>query len=237
MSSQIESIDATAACSPPTHRPNGEAARPEGAVFPRLAHLRGDKQLDATAEYTLLLETDDEAQPGHWRFKVRAPDGKGQFEAADVEPDARGERLSLLTTVRALEALEGPSRVRLVGASRYVRQGITYGLPEWRENGWRWECFGQMVPVRDRDLWQRLDRALQFHQVDCRVRRRDTPHPTPSVLCVHASCRSPRHALHRRLSRAWGRMRRWLKTSRDALRRWPRPGNDRRGRKLAGSVG
>ena len=47
----------------------------------------------------------------------------------------------------------------LVTPSRYVKRGINYGLPEWGRNGWKWEHFGEMVPVKNRDLWQRLDRT------------------------------------------------------------------------------
>ena len=96
--------------------------------------------------------------------------------SADVEPDVWGERLDLLTVVRALESLDQPSRVTLVGCTRYVEQGIQYGLAEWRDNGWRWEYFGQMVPVRDADLWQRMDQILQFHRVECGQRRFDAGH-------------------------------------------------------------
>jgi hypothetical protein len=78
--------------------------------------------------------------------------------------------------VRGLEALEQPSRVTLVTPSKYVNRGITYGLPEWRSTGWQWEHFGEMVPVKNRDLWQRVDRALDIHRVECRTWRFDLPH-------------------------------------------------------------
>jgi ribonuclease HI len=114
--------------------------------------------------------------PGHWRFALRPVDGSAGVEVADVEPDVWGERLDLLTVVRALESLNQPSRVTLVRCTRYVEQGIQYGLAEWRENDWRWEYFGQMAPVRDADLWQRMDRILRFHRVDCGQRRFDAGH-------------------------------------------------------------
>lgn len=96
--------------------------------------------------------------------------------ADDVDPEARGDRLELLTVVRGLEALEQPSRVTLWTPSVYVREGIRHGLREWRENGWLWEYFGRMVPVKNDDLWKRLDRAMQFHEVDCRTWRIDPAH-------------------------------------------------------------
>jgi hypothetical protein len=61
-------------------------------------------------------------------------------------------------------------------SSRYVNRGLTYGLEEWRSNEWTWESFGEMVPVKNQDLWQRLDHALQFHQLDVRPIRLDGPH-------------------------------------------------------------
>jgi hypothetical protein len=58
---------------------------------------------------------------------------------------------------------------------------VRFGLPEWRNSGWQWEYFGQMVPVKHCDLWQRLDRLLAFHQVDfCRYRT-DSAHATPGA--------------------------------------------------------
>ncbi|MBN1591560.1 MAG: hypothetical protein JW888_18745 [Pirellulales bacterium] len=121
-------------------------------------------------------------QPGRWRVVLRHSDGTAPLEVGDVEPDITGERLELLSVVRGLEALERPSRVVLMTASVYVREGIRYGLEEWRCNEWQWESFGQLVPVKNRDLWQRVDRALRFHQVECRTWRIDSAHarvPSP----------------------------------------------------------
>ena len=129
--------------------------------------------------YVLFSESSETSEPGRWRFVLRARDGSDRFVADDVEPDARGERLELLTVVRGLEALDQPSRVTLMTPSAYVRQGIRYGLSSWRANGWHWESFGQMVPIKDCDLWQRVDRALGFHRVECRSWRIDPPHGSP----------------------------------------------------------
>ena len=129
--------------------------------------------------YLLFAEVSSARNAGRWRFSLQKPDGTEEFAAADVEPGVRGERLDLLTVVRALEALDQPSRVTLLGCSPYVRHGMQYGLPEWRSNGWRWELFGEMVPVKNGDLWQRLDRALRFHRVQCRQWRLDRPHQSP----------------------------------------------------------
>lgn len=135
--------------------------------------------MDLTTPHFLLYSRIDRDQgSGQWQFVLRTRDGSQQFEANDAEPDIPSERLDLLTVVRALESLDQPSRVTLVECSDYVWKGVRYGLPEWRINGWRWEFFGQMVPVRNSDLWQRLDRALRFHDVECQRRRFDRPTPS-----------------------------------------------------------
>jgi ribonuclease HI len=129
-----------------------------------------------TPHYLLVSDANRASGSGHWRFELRTVDNSSSFEAADVEPEVWGERLDLLTVVRALESLDQPSRVTVIACSRYVEQGLQFGLSEWRDNGWRWEAFGQLVPVRDADLWQRMDRILQIHRVDCGQRRQDGAH-------------------------------------------------------------
>ncbi len=132
--------------------------------------------MDFTTPHFLLSSHVDQTQgSGQWQFVLRTKDGSQQFEANDTEPELPSERLDLLTVVRALESLDQPSRVTLVECSDYIWKGVCFGLPEWRTNGWRWEFFGQMVPVKNSDLWQRLDRALRFHNVECRRRRFDRP--------------------------------------------------------------
>jgi ribonuclease HI len=130
----------------------------------------------ATPHYLLFSESCRQRAQGQWRFVLQSIDGTEQLEAADAEPGVQGERLELLAVVRGLEALAQPSRVTLVTGSRYVNRGLTYGLADWRVNGWQWEHYGEMVPIKNRDLWQRVDRALRFHQLDCRTWRFDLPH-------------------------------------------------------------
>jgi ribonuclease HI len=102
-----------------------------------------------------------------WTFVLQAVGAEEHFSAADTEHETRASRLELLAVVRGLEALGQPSRVTLLTRSRYVRRGIRRELNHWRDRRWRWERFGKLVPIRDHDLWQRVDRALQYHQVEC----------------------------------------------------------------------
>jgi ribonuclease HI len=147
-----------------------------------------------TPHYLLFSQANGANGPGCWRFLLRNADGSGQFEAADMEAGVHGARLELLTVVRALESLDQPSRVTLIGCSRYIRHGMQYGLSEWRDNGWRWESFGQLVPIKNGDLWQRMDRAMRFHRVECCHRRLDPPHRWP--LGPHTEAAEKGGALH-----------------------------------------
>lgn len=177
--------------------------------------------------YWLYSESGETAGAGRWRFILRSAEGGERLEADEVEHDIRGERLELLAVVRGLEALAQPSRVTLVTTSSYVREGIRHGVTEWQRNGWCWEFFGQMVPVKHQDLWKRVERALAFHQVDCRTLRVDGPHcvapsgavPTPHRLAAYAQTVAPpvAPASKRRANRQgvwseerWLRARQWL---------------------------
>lgn len=129
--------------------------------------------------FHLFSESNKRNHLGEWKFVLQAADGSANLEATDNETECSGERLELLAVVRGLEALDQPSRVTVVTSSKYVNRGITYGLDEWRRNGWTWECFGEMVPVKNADLWQRLDRATAIHSIEYRGPRFDAPHQQP----------------------------------------------------------
>ncbi len=118
----------------------------------------------------------DDKSGGRWGFVLESEDGSSKLAAADEEPDVRGDRLDLLAVVRGLEALDQPSRVTLVTRSRYVLHGLRHGLDAWRENDWQWERYGELKPVRNHDLWQRVDHAMKYHDLHCRKWRFDAAH-------------------------------------------------------------
>ncbi|MBA3482719.1 MAG: hypothetical protein H0T51_12970 [Pirellulales bacterium] len=111
----------------------------------------------------------DSPAGGTWRFVLEQVGAGEALSASDCENVECAERLELFAVVRGLEALEQPAKVTLVTKSRYVGRGLKRGLADWRTNSFHWERFGRVVPVRDHDLWRRVDRALQFHQVECRL--------------------------------------------------------------------
>ncbi len=107
---------------------------------------------------------------GAWRFVLQADgDGAEPLEACAAEANASRERLELLAAVRGLEALDQPSQVTLRTTSWALHRRLQHGLDEWRENRWQWEHFGRMAPVKNADLWRRIDRAMRIHDIRCQA--------------------------------------------------------------------
>lgn len=125
--------------------------------------------------YVLIAETDRSSDLPQWRFALHAADAPVTVAAADTEPGADDDRLTLLALVRGLEALDQPAEVTVVTHNRTVLRGLSRDLAVWRNNHWRWERFGRLAPIRDADLWRRVHQALRFHEVRCRTWRADSP--------------------------------------------------------------
>ena len=98
--------------------------------------------------------------PGGWGAILRW-DGR-QRELKGGEPVTTNNRMELMAAISALEALKRPCSVDLHTDSQYVRQGITQWIHNWKRNGWR---TADKKPVKNADLWQRLDLALARHDI------------------------------------------------------------------------
>jgi ribonuclease HI len=101
--------------------------------------------------------------PGGWGAVLR---WRGRCrELSGHEPATTNNRMELLAAIGALEALKRPMHVQLVTDSNYLRHGVTQWLPRWKANGWR---TAEKKPVKNQDLWQRLDAALARHRIEWR---------------------------------------------------------------------
>ncbi len=99
--------------------------------------------------------------PGGWGAVLRY--GKHEKELYGGEAGTTtNNRMELTAPIRALESLTRPSTVCIYTDSTYVRNGIMQWLPRWKNNGWRTQA---KEPVKNADLWQRLDAATSAHQV------------------------------------------------------------------------
>jgi len=100
--------------------------------------------------------------PGGWGAVLRF--GGYEKEIFGGEPGhTTNNRMELMAAIQALETLTRPAIVRLHTDSTYLRSGITSWLPTWKRNGWRTAA---KQPVKNADLWQRLEAAVEGHQVD-----------------------------------------------------------------------
>ena len=97
---------------------------------------------------------------GGWGAVLRY--GSVEKELFGGERDTTNNRMELMAVIAALEALKRPSRVRITTDSQYVKRGVTEWLAGWKRNGWR---TASREPVKNRDLWERLDKAIAGHQI------------------------------------------------------------------------
>jgi ribonuclease HI len=91
-----------------------------------------------------------------------------------AEPHTTNNRMELMAAIRALESLKRPCRVRLTTDSQYVQKGITEWMANWKRNGWKTAA---RKPVKNADLWQRLDTAISGHQIQWEWVKGHSGHP------------------------------------------------------------
>lgn len=134
-------------------------------------------------QYLLFTEVSSSGQTSSskWRFILEQMNGNDRFEASDIEDGVSVERMQLLSIIRGLEAIDQPAQVTIVTSSQYVSRGIKSGIQQWRQNDWKWERFGEMIPVRDCDLWKKIQRATAVHRVDCRYWKMDQAIASPPM--------------------------------------------------------
>jgi ribonuclease HI len=98
--------------------------------------------------------------PGGWGAILEA--GEHRKEIKGGEPMTTNNRMELSAAIEALEALKSPSEVDLYTDSNYLRGGITTWIKAWKKNGWR---TADRKPVRNAELWERLEKAADRHTV------------------------------------------------------------------------
>lgn len=98
--------------------------------------------------------------PGGWAALLRA--GNQERLLTGAEPQTTNNRMELMAAIGALEALTRPSVVTLTTDSQYVRQGITQWMANWKKRQW---LTASRQPVKNQDLWKRLDAANSQHEV------------------------------------------------------------------------
>jgi ribonuclease HI len=101
--------------------------------------------------------------PGGWGAILVS--GQHRKELMGGDNPTTNNRMELMAAIAALEALKGPSIVELHTDSTYLRDGITKWLKGWKRNGWK---TADRKPVKNAELWQRLEEAAARHEIDWR---------------------------------------------------------------------
>ncbi|MFC3999995.1 ribonuclease HI [Nocardiopsis sediminis] len=110
--------------------------------------------------------------PGGWGVVLRY--GQHEKELYGSDPETTNNRMELMAAIMALESLKRPLPVHLHTDSTYVRDGITKWIHGWKRKGW---VTASKQPVKNADLWQRLDAAAGRHDVEWRWVRGHNGHP------------------------------------------------------------
>jgi ribonuclease HI len=110
--------------------------------------------------------------PGGWGALLRY--GATEKTLFGGEPDTTNNRMELMAAIMALEALTAPCQVVLTTDSRYVMDGITKWMVNWKKRGWR---TASKQPVKNADLWRRLDAAREKHTIEWQWVKGHSGHP------------------------------------------------------------
>jgi ribonuclease HI len=110
--------------------------------------------------------------PGGWGVILRA--GTREKELWGGEAATTNNRMELTAVIRALEALKRPSRVNVHTDSQYVQKGISEWIHTWKRKGWK---TADKSPVKNEDLWRRLDELAGQHEVEWHWVRGHAGHP------------------------------------------------------------
>ena len=115
--------------------------------------------------------------PGGWGVLLRAVEGETVLKEREMtggEAVTTNNRMELMAAIAALEALERPSAVTIVTDSAYVKNGVTGWIHGWKKNGWKTSA---KKPVKNAELWRRLDAAQHRHDVTWEWVRGHAGHP------------------------------------------------------------
>jgi len=137
----------------------------------RQVHLPTEYKLSKLKIYT---DGACSGNPGPGGWGVLMLSGGEEKELCGGEMETTNNRMELMAAIQALEALSKGRDVDIYTDSKYVGDGITKWLPNWKKNGWR---NAAKKPVKNTDLWQRLDEATQRHEVNWHWVKGHSGHP------------------------------------------------------------
>ncbi|QDP72743.1 ribonuclease HI [Legionella israelensis] len=110
--------------------------------------------------------------PGGWGALLRYNDHEKQLKGSEIH--TTNNRMELMAAIKSLEALKRPCEVDLHTDSQYLRQGMTTWMKQWKLKGWK---NAKREPVKNADLWQKLDQLASIHQIHWHWVKGHSGHP------------------------------------------------------------
>ncbi len=103
--------------------------------------------------------------PGGWGYILRHPATGSEKEGSGGDPETTNNQMELTAVIRGLEAVKRPCHVELFSDSVYVGKGLKEWMPRWKTNGWKRRDGSKWVPIKNEQLWRRLDELAQHHRI------------------------------------------------------------------------
>lgn len=153
-------------------------------------------ETDAEPRPTVALFTDGACSgnpgPGGWGLILRHPASGKEIERSGGDPRTTNNRMELTAVIEGLRLLTRPSRVDLFSDSKYVLDGLSSWLANWKRRGWK---TASKQPVKNEDLWRALDELAAAHEIEFHWIRGHAGHPEnerADALAVDARDRAAR---------------------------------------------
>ena len=104
--------------------------------------------------------------PGGWAYILRHPASGTEKEISGAQSNTTNNQMELMAVIQGLAALKRRCSVKLFTDSSYVGKGITEWMVNWKKNNWRRREKSRWVPVKNVELWQKLDELVERHEVE-----------------------------------------------------------------------
>ena len=115
--------------------------------------------------------------PGGWACILRHPQTGTEKELSGGMAATTNNQMEMLAVISGLESLKRPTVVEVITDSKYVADGCTSWLPNWKKNNWQRKDGNRLVPIKNPELWKRLDALLAQHKIRFTVVKGHSGHP------------------------------------------------------------
>lgn len=115
--------------------------------------------------------------PGGWAFIMRCQKTEKELERADGQSETTNNQMELKAVIEGLSALKESCHVDLYSDSAYVLNGMQQWMAGWKKRGWKRKDGSRLVSIKNVELWQSLDQAMQRHEIEFHKVKGHSGHP------------------------------------------------------------